>query len=245
MPLAELQRDFAHALLAGDEMPMAIAGRLNAQEALRVHRNTVLGALVNALRLAHPTVDALVGEDFFDQAAAGFAEAHPLRQARLALYGEGFADFLASWPPAACLPCLADVARLDFAIERALQGPLARKQIALDAAIAIVLPAGIQVLTLRYPADAIRAAIGDEETLTAVDLAQGEYSILVWRMGHEATVRRVDAAAGRFLAALENGDSAEAALAAAGATPQALAAIQADIFAAPFCTVISISGDTP
>ena len=75
MPLAEMQRDFAQAVLTGQTSGQAFApGAVSADAALRIHRNTVMGALTGALRLTYPTVDALVGESFFDQAAAAFAQ---------------------------------------------------------------------------------------------------------------------------------------------------------------------------
>src|SRR6202000_1958685 len=78
---------------------------------------TALHGLVNALRLSCPTVDALVGEAFFDQAAQAFVQDHPPASAWLTGYGASFADFLDAYEPARDLPYLADVARFDFAIE--------------------------------------------------------------------------------------------------------------------------------
>ena len=83
-----------------------------------MHRNTVFGALAQALALTYPTVAALAGEAFFDRAAAAFATEAPPSEARLSAYGGQFPDFLATWPPAAELPCLGDVARFDLAIDR-------------------------------------------------------------------------------------------------------------------------------
>ena len=53
-PLAEFQRRMAADIL-GEPVPRAPGG-------LEIHRGTVLGGLVNALRLAFPTVVKLTGE---------------------------------------------------------------------------------------------------------------------------------------------------------------------------------------
>ena len=47
LPLADLQRDFAHAILTGTAAPDLdfAPGPVCVQAALRVHRNTVMGAL--------------------------------------------------------------------------------------------------------------------------------------------------------------------------------------------------------
>ena len=114
-PLAEMQQDFARAVLAGAIPDIALApGRVAAADAMQVHRNTVIGALVNALRITYPTVDALVGEAFFDQAAAAFAALHPPASGRLAGFGEGFIKSVAQRAPS--LPYLADVAEVVAAL---------------------------------------------------------------------------------------------------------------------------------
>lgn len=237
-PLAELQRSFTHALMTDRAVPAAITGVLRPEEAMRIHRNTVLGALVGALRLSHPTVDALVGEAFFDQAASAFARNQPPRTASLSLYGAGFADFLAGFAPT--LPYIADVARLDFAIERALHGDSGRRPFALDTSVAITLPQSLAVLTLQYPAHEIRAAIGDDTALAAIALDPGARHLLVWRHDMQARLCQVSAPSAMFLRALLADMPAPAALAAAGEDQAAiLEQLQAEIFAAPFCSIIS------
>ena len=58
------------------------------------HRNTVLAALSQALRLSYLAVDRLVGEDFFDRMAVSFARAVPPGAPQLDDYGAGFAAFV-------------------------------------------------------------------------------------------------------------------------------------------------------
>jgi hypothetical protein len=247
-PLAELQRSFVQAVLGGDVPAALRTGRVPPDEALCIHRDTVFGALTHALRLSYPTVDALVGTAFFDQACDVFARQNPPRVASLAAHGEGFADFLAGFPPLAALVYLPDVARLDRAVESALRSSTRLRRLALDDTIVIDLPESLAVLPLTHPADEIRAAIGDDDALTAIDTRPAERFVLVWRKGGEAAVRRVSPAAGCFLARLLAGDGAEAALRAAIAKSpeaEALQAIQAEIFAAPFCTVVSTVTESP
>lgn len=120
--LAAFQEGFARALLAPQaEMPAAFA----------VYRNTVMKGCVDALRANYPAVARLVGEEWFRAAAAQFVRAHPPRVPMLALYGEGFEDFLASFAPAAELPYLPAVARLDRFWSEA---HVARDETALDGA---------------------------------------------------------------------------------------------------------------
>jgi len=241
LPLAEQQGHFSQAVLSGEVPAGLLAGPISPAEALSIHRDTIMGALANALRLSYPTVETLVGEEFFDQTCRVFARENLPNTACLARYGEGFADFLAEFAPAAALTYLADVARLDRAVETVLRGSTREQRFALDAKAFLALPQGLAVLPLMSPADEIRAAIGDDPALARIDTAPAERFILVWRRDCDAVVQRVSAMAGRFLLSLLAGEGAETAFRAAlaGASPtEALCAIQAEIFAAPFCTVI-------
>ncbi|WP_269715909.1 HvfC/BufC N-terminal domain-containing protein [Caulobacter sp. NIBR2454] len=80
---------------------------------LSVYRNTIATAAIDALAANYPVVVQIVGEDWFRAAAARFAADHPPRQPSLSAYGEGFADWLAGFGPAAELPYLPGIARLD------------------------------------------------------------------------------------------------------------------------------------
>ncbi|MDR3511637.1 MAG: DNA-binding domain-containing protein [Caulobacteraceae bacterium] len=116
-PLSELgrfQQAFATAL-AGDAAALAPFG-LEAEAAaagLSVHRNTVARGTIDALATSFPTVRRLVGEAWFEAAARAFIAERPPRERALIDYGGDFPDFLAAFEPAADLPYLAGVARLD------------------------------------------------------------------------------------------------------------------------------------
>jgi hypothetical protein len=241
LPLADMQRDFARAVLAG-EVPGALLarGHVPAAQAIQVHRNTVIGALVNALRLTYPSVDALVGEAFFDQAAANFAQSHPPARGRLVGYGEGFIDFLAEHVPS--LPYLPDVARLDWAMDRATLAPDAVKQFVLDAGVTLEWPVSLALVRMDYPADEIRTALGDDAVLLAIDMCPAARGVLVWRRGGNVLTRTVRPPASVFVETMLANSGADAALSAALAmSPDALGIIQSDIFCASFCTI----GATP
>lgn len=114
MTLAQFQDGFAAALLAGDAAPAnpAIAALLS-QPGFMVYRNTVMKGCIDALQANYPAVTRLVGEEWLRAAAAVFVRAHPPTQAALVHYGEGFADFVAGFEPAADMDWLPGVARLD------------------------------------------------------------------------------------------------------------------------------------
>jgi len=113
MSLAAFQDAFAHALLASREDARAPLASLVAQPAFAVYRNTVMKSCVDALEANFPAVARLVGEAWFRAAAAEYVAGEPPREPSLLAYGATFPAFLAGFAPAAELPYLADVARLD------------------------------------------------------------------------------------------------------------------------------------
>src|SRR5260370_25823441 len=71
--------------------------------------------LGKALKSRFPVVEKIVGEEFFAAMARVFVLKQPPRSPLLAIYGDEFAAFIATFEPARELPYLADVARLEAA----------------------------------------------------------------------------------------------------------------------------------
>jgi hypothetical protein len=130
--LARFQDDFVQALWAPDGTAQAHLRALVKQPGFDVYRNTVLKGCIDALQANYPAVLRLVGEDWFRAAADLHVRVQPPRDARLLLYGADFPDFLRDFAPAADLPYLSGVARLDHcwteshvALDAALLAPSA------------------------------------------------------------------------------------------------------------------------
>jgi hypothetical protein len=238
--LATLQARMAEALIAGrlDTLAGLFAdGPITGAEALGVHRNTALHGLVQALRLGFPTIDALVGEIFFDQAALAFVSLHPPAGAWLTSYGSAFPAFLAAYGPAAALPYLADVARLDQAIEAAAAEALGGDGVRLDLGEAVlVLDASLRLVALDFPAAAIRDAVdsGDDGALAALDVSPRRQRLALWRVPGGAGLRELSQPSFALLEAVLRGGDPGAVLA-GGCDPEIL---RAEVFAAPFVRVL-------
>lgn len=125
--LAAQQRAFGEALAGGAdsvflgrfvEAPERAAGRFAA------YRRNVLGNWRAALAASYPVVAALLGRPSFEQLAEQYRQRHPSRDGDLADFGAAFPAFLASAPSAPALPpYLADLARLEAALEAAYNAP--------------------------------------------------------------------------------------------------------------------------
>ena len=224
--LAELQRRFGQALLAQNEPQAlwALSETLGVEPALlAIHRNTCLGTLSNALGLSYPAVRALVGPEFFEAAAHEFIAAHPPVSACLNDYGAEFPEFLAAFAPAASVGYLADVARLEWAVTRALHAAdapaieldaLSRLDAALMPHVCFVAHPSVSVLTLASPADAIWRAVlaEDDAAMAALDVTAGPVWLLIERTPVGVQVRRLCAANAAFMVRLCAGESLQSAL---------------------------------
>ncbi len=228
--LASLQARMSAALLAADAagqgMPPELFGGAHAGAVgLRVHRNTVLSAIGNALRLSHAAVDRLVGEDFFDRMAIDYARAAPPRVPQLDEYGAGFAAHIEGFPGTEALPYLAALARLDWQLSelgrsryQADGGP----ELQLEGGVRLRLASPLRTHRALFPVGPLRAAIlaEDIDALRALPLEPREHHYALWRSEEGVHVRSLGVASARFLQAALGGAGGAAALAAAAAVDQ-------------------------
>ena len=224
--LLEVQRAMRRTLVARDDGEVAayiLADGLAPETRLNIYRNTFIGALTTALRLAYPVVHRLVGPAFFEGAARIFIEQEPPRGACLDECGAGFPEFLAQFPPVASLAYLPDVARLEWAVNRAFHAPDVEALdpsclLTVDPAdqdrIVFVPHPSVGLVQASYPVDAIWRAVlaRDDAGMAAVDLGSGQVWLLVQRFEAGVDVARLREGEWRFAAQLCGGRPLQAAL---------------------------------
>lgn len=103
---AVFQRWFIESIIA-DQAPN------DTSPSFAVYRNTWLKGLLDALDANYPTVAMILGAELFEAVALRFVRDRPARTSVLALYGEGFPDFLVRLPVSKDIPYLRDVAALE------------------------------------------------------------------------------------------------------------------------------------
>lgn len=256
--LLDVQRGFRTAMLTGNSMPPSVinGGEVGVAARLGIYRNNIIGNLTRTLRLSYPAVERLVGQAFFAAAAQRFIVAAPPCAADLNQYGEGCADFLASFEAAASVPYLADVARLEWAVSRALHAPPALP-LAPEALGAVLAERQadlrfrphptLSLLTLDYPARAIWEAVlsadaDDRDARFAdIDLKTGGETLAVLRSAGEVDIEVLSGPAFELAQALISGRPLGEALEHVPADDAAL--LLADFLARGFFSDFSLSTD--
>ncbi len=238
--LAGVEAAFAHCLLDAAAPPPPGLRSWNGADIgprLAVYRNNVATSLANALADGFPVVARLVGRPFFDAMARAYGAAHPLRSPVLAEHGDTLAAFIEGFAPAAALPYLADVARLERLRVRATHAadapalphaafaaalaqphalPAARLQLHPSAGVCVARHAAVSLWAAHQRAEL------DDAVLQAMDWRQPE-AALVLRQGDdqddEVAVIPLPLPAAVFLCALLEGRSLGQALAGCSPAP--------------------------
>lgn len=186
------------------------------QQRFAVYRNNVVVGLIDALADSFPVTQALVGEEFFRAMARVCVQEHPPRTRVLTWVGEAFPEFVESFPPAAMLPYLPDMARLEMlrirayhaadraaadmgVIGRAFADPAALPELRLT------LHPSVQVLQSQFAVFSLWAAHHGQLCISTVapDVAE---AALVFRQDLDVQVMPLRAAESIFVHQLKRGE---------------------------------------
>ena len=227
--LRELQKALSLAIVGSDHNDAEayiVPDGFSAAARLNIYRNTFVSTLTSALRITHPAVQRLVGAEFFDGAARHFIDRYPPQSAYLDLYGAGFAQFLEQFPPAMSLDYLADVARLEWAVNGALHAKdalplnmahLEKRSQSAQAGLRLIPHHSVHFVRSIYPVDVLwRAVLAEDDlALAKIDLAAGPVWLMIARLGDAVDVTRLGESEWHFTAALCDGESLASVLRAA------------------------------
>ncbi|GEP55339.1 HvfC/BufC family peptide modification chaperone [Reyranella soli] len=221
--LREIQVAFA-AHLAGHDQPALVAamvgGHFAARRRLQIHRRHFQLSLEAALASTFPTVCALVGAKCFHRFVLGFVAGAPPADPVLSRYGDGFCPFVAEHEADHGLPHLADVARLDWALNVAFHAPLEPRLSATDLVawpkdslpkLSVRLPAGSSLIESAFPLDLIWQASQPGTSVDKVDLAAGPACLVVFRRSEDAAFAVLTPDEAAFVEGLSRGDHLAAA----------------------------------
>ncbi|NWD68143.1 putative DNA-binding domain-containing protein [Pseudomonas gingeri] len=220
------QARFSAALLdTSQACPPGLCSANGADPASRfaVYRNNVQSSLINALADSYPVVMALVGEAFFRSMAGLYVQHFPPVSPILNDYGQDLGSFIQGFAPAASVPYLADVARLERlrinAYHAADATPLSPEQIGVYLAdpetlnrLQVHLHPSVTVLNSSHAVVSLWEAHQGEGPLEQLDPTQAE-AALVLRRHWQVEVFKIDIGTLVFVQSLQNGCPLELALA--------------------------------
>jgi hypothetical protein len=216
--LRELQSAFLRAMFGSDEpclLETIVGDGLLPAARLQLYRHHVLTSLTDALQATFPVVCRLVDGRFFRYAADAYIRQYPPEAPCLFEYGAHFAAFLATFPPCRHLEDLSDVARLEWAMHRAVHaevhmpldpaelGSLAPHEVA---QLTFQFDPSVTLLDSPWPIDQIwRVNQTDEERQAPIDLNAGGVSLEIRRWEDDVGFRRLDPAIYAFRMTLATG----------------------------------------
>lgn len=122
--LHQLQQDFAEALhYRPSSASETIAdSSFGPEQLIQVYRNNFIISLSEVLEATYPCCKAVVGEECFAQIARQHVLIQPLGEGNVTDYGDGFSDTINNQPALVeAVPYLADLARLEWLVDRASQ----------------------------------------------------------------------------------------------------------------------------
>lgn len=165
-----------------------------------IYRNNFYAAVINVLRERFPVTERIVGEDFFKATARTFVGKTPPKGQSNLGYGQDFAQFLSTFPPAADLPYLPDIARLEWMRFQAAIAPdapvvtsqdFARIDRARAALVQFELHPSCRTMVSQYPVyDIWRTNHEDDEVQSLRDSRDGQ-AVLVARNQNGVEVHNI------------------------------------------------------
>ncbi|HHQ14165.1 MAG TPA: DUF2063 domain-containing protein, partial [Chromatiales bacterium] len=214
---ADFHHRFAEALSKpGLQPPDEIAGSspVPAISRFNVYRNNVRMGLIEALADGFPVVLKLVGDAFFHNMAGVYAANEWPQSPVMLEYGAGFADFIDSFEPAATLPYLADIARLEWAWHsawHAADAPVLDRAAIADVdrlaveRLVFELHPSVQWVCSSWPVVSIWEANAPDAGPEQVRIESVAQAALLTRPHQKVQVRRLPDGAATFISALKNG----------------------------------------
>jgi hypothetical protein len=188
-----------------------------------IYRNNVRHAHVGALKTHFPAIRILIGNDFFDALAAGYAASNPPTSAVLASYGGGFPAFLEACDDLQRHLFLPDVAQLEWALNEASHAhspssltPEAAARLFADGAADadLQLLPSVRLVSARYPVREIRTAALDGDAQRIAALGPRRQRLLVMRRAGDIVAAELDPGAFALVEALADSAGLDAALSA-------------------------------
>jgi hypothetical protein len=201
LTLAELQRRFQDAVMAGDDAILDLIpdnSRTSHEVLLGVYRHAYVARLAEIVASDHPVLALYMGDEAFDAMARAYVAARPSHHPNVRWFSRGLPEFLSSTAPYASRPELCELALLERALNDAFD---ARNAPVLDLAelarhrperwgdLCFTPHASVARLDLETNAFAMWRALKDGAAPPPVTRLDERQHLIVWRRENMSTVR--------------------------------------------------------
>ena len=215
--LRELQTSFANCLF--DANAESVLGLIesegcSASQRMQIYRNNLFISLTDALQAIYPSVHSLVGEGFFKYLADSYIRTHPSQSGNLHEFGQELAVFIGGFKPAATVPYLADVAKLEwaqhFVFHAAEHSPLDLRRLSevpdeKRTDLRFCFHPASKLISSRYPVLTIWEACRDEhEAARTISADEEGEQVLIVRHEEKVELHRLAIGEHTFLRALKD-----------------------------------------
>lgn len=211
--LLSMQGLFQQHVLGEGDASVLVAGHADQrQRGLDIYAHAYRARLLDTLADAYSSVQSMMGADRFETAALGYIAAHPPTTRSLRWYGDRFSEHLALHHAEQAGE--AELARLDWALRQAFDGPDAE---VLDAAalsslrpeawatVRLQLVPTAQIHCLRGDTVAVWQALNADESPPAWETVAAPHDWLIWRKGLQPHFRSVSPLEATLLRAMLDG----------------------------------------
>jgi hypothetical protein len=194
------------------------------QRGLQAYRANGHALAGRSLHAAYPVIEQMLGRDNFAALSRDFWHRHPPTRGDLAHWGDALPAFLASRETLADTPCLADVARVEWALHQAASAAdavvdpssFARLSEQDATGLALTLSPGTALVSSRYPVASLvlshrHAQPSLKQVAERLRDAVAE-TVLVWRQGLRPRMAQVTSVEASLLHALLQGQDLPTAL---------------------------------
>lgn len=214
MSLHELQQQFQNTIYdngSTESLPLAI-------NHAHLYRNNTFHALTKALQKIYPSIERIVGEEFFCAMAQAYIHQNPSTYKDLNSFGDCLATFLVTFPPAKTLPYLAEVAQFEWGCHEVFHAPETKGfDLARLAAIAASeypqvkfrLHPACRIYDFYYPIYRIWRLCQEKSSEESIDFNSGGENILIFRQYGNVEIILLDKADFEFLYSLGQGQTLE------------------------------------
>lgn len=182
------------------------------QQIFSIYRDSIYGGLKKALAETYPVTKDLVGEDFFNVMLNQYITEHPCQVQDLNGYGEELADFIAGLKQARTVPYLADIARLEWFYNIALNSAVQENNLAdlnrlsteQQVQINLQLANGMALIESFYPIDEIWN-MQQDNTDSELNINKNRIFLIIWKNNIDVEINRLEEEQFYFLELINNG----------------------------------------